>query len=251
LSIVVEKILREDNKVERDLAVRAECQISNVYRVVIGDTKKALSTAKEAIKMCRKKGFFKSEALVKPNVEASAIACLASALELNGKIKEAERELNRALKVVPSDARVDKARYRQNLAGLVRKKGDLREAMKLYSDVLKEFESIYGKDTPNKYIAATLVNMGAVYIQTADYRKAQEAMHRALDIFKNLYGEKPHPHVVAVNTALGNIYEAREKIPRAREYREKSLKMSYELYVVFERGLFLMCYFEKTIQDYP
>ena len=45
LSIVVEKILREDNKVERDLAVRAECQISNVYRVVIGDTKKALSTS--------------------------------------------------------------------------------------------------------------------------------------------------------------------------------------------------------------
>ena len=167
---------------------------------------------------------------MKPNVEASAIACLASALELNGKIKEAERELNRALKVVPSDARVDRARYRQNLAGLVRKKGDLSEAMKLYSDILKEFGSIYGKDTPSKYIAATLVNMGAVYIQTADYRKAQEAMHRALGIFKNLYGEKPHPHIVAVNTALGNIYEARDKIPRAREYREKSLKMSYELY---------------------
>ena len=50
---------------------------------------------------------------------------------------------------------------------------------------------------------------------------------------------------------MGNIYEAREKIPRAREYREKSLKMSYELYVVFERDLFLMCYFEKTFQDYP
>ena len=77
LSIVVEKILREDNKVERDLAVRAECQISNVYRVVMGDTKKANIVANEAIKLCRKKGFFKSEALVKPNVEATnAMECV-------------------------------------------------------------------------------------------------------------------------------------------------------------------------------
>ena len=45
----------------------------------------------------------------------------------------------------------------------------------------------------NKYVA-TLVNMGAVYIQTADYRKAQ-AMHRALNIFENIYGKTPHPHI--------------------------------------------------------
>ena len=173
-----------------------------------------------------------SKSIVKPVIEASAIACVASCKELLGDIKGAEKELRRALKLLPSNARVDRARYRQNLANVIKKKGNLKEAKKLYMDVLEEFQSIFGKDAPNMYIAATLVNLGVCHIQLAEYHDAQKHMHQALEAFQNLHGkDTPHPHIVSVLTSLGNIYEARQKLARARQYREQSLAMTLDLYV--------------------
>jgi tetratricopeptide (TPR) repeat protein len=235
LVLKVENELKENDKIQdQNYRVQVMCQVSNVYRVIMGNAKTALSIAKEASESCRKKGsmFSSSKSIVKPLIEASAIVCVASCKELLGDIKGAEKELRRALKLLPSDARVDRARYRQNLANVIKKKGNLKEAKKLYMDVLEEFQSIFGKDAPNMYIAATLVNLGVCHIQLAEYHDAQKHMHQALEAFQNLHGkDTPHPHIVSVLTSLGNIYEARQKLARARQYREQSLAMTLDLYV--------------------
>jgi CHAT domain-containing protein/tetratricopeptide (TPR) repeat protein len=90
---------------------------------------------------------------------------------------------------------------------------NLEEALRVWNAVIK---------TPSPRKAFVLFQLGYTYQQMKDNNNAEVYYKRALDEYKNSYGEK-HPDIASVLNALGNLERLKENYPQALGYFHHAL----------------------------
>jgi tetratricopeptide (TPR) repeat protein len=107
------------------------------------------------------------------------------------------------------------------------KKGKFSEAIPLAKQSLEITEKVLGKE--HLYVAATLNNLAALYVEQGNYQQAEPLYQRSLTIKENIL-DKEHPDVATALNNLGGLYQAQgsyqQAIPlfqRALAIREKAL----------------------------
>jgi tetratricopeptide (TPR) repeat protein len=86
------------------------------------------------------------------------------------------------------------------LADVMRDKGDLDEAEKLYQKTLESFRKL-GKGAPPQDLAITLFHLGNVYEKKHQPELAKPLYYEALDMRKKIFGNN-HPYVRLVRDTL-------------------------------------------------
>src|SRR5262249_46377295 len=121
-----------------------------------------------------------------------------------GQFKEAERELQAALKEAEafdqSDSRL--AESLSNLADLYGAQGNYSQAMQFESRLLAVRERVLGPNHP--VVAIILVDLGNMEWRSGKFVEAQSTLKRALAIREKLFGEE-HPEVAQCLNYLASI----------------------------------------------
>jgi tetratricopeptide (TPR) repeat protein len=73
-------------------------------------------------------------------------------------------------------------------------------------------------------VAATLINMGAVYQSQSEYAKAIGVFEEALEINTKIHGGRNHPDVAATEFNMASVHEKQGNTALAKELCEASLQ---------------------------
>lgn len=109
----------------------------------------------------------------------------------------------------------------------------LDQAMTEYLEALKIFKAL--ENTQHQYkkdVATTLHNLATLYLKTYEYKKAEKALKKALDIRRDLAREKPSEFLDLVATTLdvmGNLYDKMMNYNAAEESYLEALEIRTKL----------------------
>jgi len=123
----------------------------------------------------------------------------------------------RALKFVKKGSK-DEASVMGNLGIVYKTRGELNNAKKIFTRILK----IHKKIGLEKEMASDCANLGGIYVQLGVLDKAEELFKSALEIDQKLGWLEGLAHD---NVNLGMIYKKRGDIAKAREYLEKAVEL--------------------------
>ena len=78
-------------------------------------------------------------------------------------------------------------------------------------------------------MATDLNNLGMVYLEQGDCKKAIEYCEKALTTWKKIYGQK-HANIAATLSNLGQVYFKMEQKEKARKYFEEAYDIFKDLF---------------------
>ncbi len=159
---------------------------------------------------------------------AASLHALAGVLVVQGKFKEAQEKLERALriyaKVFDSEEHPEVAASLQVLAGVFREQGDLAGARRMLERALHIYDKVFhAMDHPD--VAATLQSLAGVLRLQGNPARAREMLERALHICINVFNTEEHPEVALVMYELAADLFAQGNLAGAREMLERTLRI--------------------------
>jgi len=95
-----------------------------------------------------------------------------------------------------------------------------QRAIEYYSIYIQQNE----RNEKDKNLAASYNNIGSIYSQQGEYKKALEYNFKALEIFKSIYGDN-HPVTATSYSNLGDVSHKQGEYKKALEYHFKSLEI--------------------------
>jgi len=126
--------------------------------------------------------------------------------------------------------------YGGDLANMLDRVGQLcyelkvyERAMQLYNEALKNITEVINKNSSDlnlSRLAATLTDLGLVYVEGKDYLNAEQSFTQALNIVTELAAKKPSlyaAHLAKVNNGLAGLYFQQKYYQKAAGYFNNAL----------------------------
>ena len=137
-----------------------------------------------------------------------------------GKFPEAEQELKEALALAEkTEAKPTQVpQSLTNLAILSNAKGDPKGA----ESYLQKTIAIQEQGTTSPELAATLSNLGALYVSQQEYEKALQAFERGIVIREQAFG-KDDPEVIRDLENIAGLFVRQSKYAEAEPYLQRAL----------------------------
>ena len=118
--------------------------------------------------------------------------------------------------------------------------GELASCYSLLGDKAKELAVLlrceeYYTTHPNANLTDVLLNIASVYLDKYDYQNALSYSQKAIDLYKEYYGNKVVPHLAGLYSKMGDIYEymglheSYEYYENALSWYKKALNVWHEL----------------------
>jgi tetratricopeptide (TPR) repeat protein len=142
--------------------------------------------------------------------------------------RDAERVLREGLELAEREGKErQQASLSNDLALVLRDKGDLQGAQRYTERALKIAEKVYGPEHPK--VAAIANNVGLILNDRGDLEGAQRYAERALEIDEKVYGPE-HPNVAIDANNLGQVLQVKGDLEGAQRYTERALKIDEKVY---------------------
>ncbi len=163
-----------------------------------------------------------------PGYFVDAMETQATLLGIKGLFDDAEDNLDRAAKVISRSNKligVDESSAVSQLSGLYIQLGRYSETEDVLTDVIKEYEKVYGSNSIR--LIEPLVNMGRLTLVKGDYTQADKIATRAQQIALPVYSEqstKMAPVLVLmgdIDNIIGDYEQAEGHFRKALESQEK------------------------------
>jgi CHAT domain-containing protein/tetratricopeptide (TPR) repeat protein len=151
---------------------------------------------------------------------AYVLSSLGNLYRYIGKYAEAEPVMQVSLAILKKNNDPFYSSALGNLALMYQNKGDIKQAISTFLEVLSIQEVQLGKNHPN--YANTLYNLGSLYQQSSNLPQAEAMCLEALKIQRTVLGEK-HPKYLETLSALALIYEKIGNYPQAESLYKQSL----------------------------
>ncbi|HEX9733867.1 MAG TPA: serine/threonine-protein kinase [Thermoanaerobaculia bacterium] len=212
--------------VESDIDSASKAELLSTLGTVygnLGDHDQAESLLREAVRL-RQSVFGERDPLV-----ALSLSALGLVLQSKGDYDEAEEAFREAI-AISSEGDPEPTRlptYLNNLAGVLKAKGELQEIITIYEKVLALQRSEYGDDTVNVNIAITVNNLGSALLARGDYERAETALLQALEMRRELKlvsGESTTLY------NLGVLYRDRGELKKGEDHLRQALELRQGLY---------------------
>lgn len=156
---------------------------------------------------------------------AEAMAAYASALDANGKQKEAEPKLREALGILREQGAGDgmpAVRAESTLAMIELIKGNNAEAEKLARHGVDVLRKTFGDD--DMRLAMRLGVLGKIQQESGNYPQALASLTEALGIVARNNGED-HVRTALLRTNIGEILRSQHKFDEARDHYDAALRI--------------------------
>jgi tetratricopeptide (TPR) repeat protein len=151
---------------------------------------------------------------------------LASEYDLDGRFEDACTHYRRATEIrcmlVYEDAALDDAASRNNLGGVLRKLGQLEEALSLCHDALHIRQRLLRAAHPD--CIATLNNVASITMMLGDQEEADRLFEEALGLNREAVGEN-HPSTASIIANMASSHETAGDISTAIELYERAISI--------------------------
>lgn len=164
-----------------------------------------------------------------PEIAADLHTTIGDTYRSLGLYDEAEPSLRAALRLrreIYGDEHKDVAESMNNLAILLKAKGDLQGAEPLYRQALDINRRVLGEDHPS--VAIAMNNLAGLLKGKGDYEAAEALYRDALAAARRLYGDE-HPNVARTLHNLAGVLKIMHDYTGAEELCRESLEMNRRL----------------------